>query len=452
MKLRLLKLAIALPIASALVSERALALSVLGNLRLGGYTRTVEFDQPIDGATSNDEKVMSAQLKMDVTDFDSKNDVFVIDMRDKLDSYGKLDKQNLSLTTYNRFQVREMSFKRPWEYNKFYFTLGRFSLIEANILDNDGAEFGYRLSKEDRLGLFGGMAPKDVITPYYVNPDTSSVNNAQAGVYYSYEKKTGLARQIYTNNALAMAPTYNITDKMSHTYFYHMAIWNVDQRHRVSSFLQHDFAPTSSLRRASIAHSYSTTKIQTNASLLQTNTEDYLLQRDLLDPLPPSSEQIARFELRHRMLSFLSIDYLLSFGRRSEDSKTYSEYAIGAILPRLLVKSGSARAQYGIRNNYYSKDSFIRAGYDFWHQNFSASLIHTILSQTYEDDNFKNTRQITMVDAGFFVNERIRGALAFQNEKDDKLSAKAFFLMVGYRFGTGAAAPIRTRPALFEEI
>lgn len=435
-----------------LFAENLWAISVLGNLRVGAYTRTVEFEEPVNGEETNDEQVMSAQLKMDITDFDSKSDSFVIDLRDKIDSYGRLDKQNLSLETYNRFQVRELAFKRPWENNRFYFTLGRFSLIEANVIDNDGAEVGYRFNRESRLSVFGGMAPKEVITPYYVEPETSSVNNAQAGLYYSYEKKNGAERQLYTNNAIAMAPTYNLTDKDSHTYFYHMAVWNLSPQNRISSYLQHDFVPESALRRASLTHTYFNPKVETNLSLVQTNTEDYLIQQDLLDPLVPSSEQQVRFELRHRIFTFMSMDYLAGFGRRSADSKSQNEYALGLLFPKLFSNSGSFRTQFGMRKNYYSQDNYVRGGYDYWNQYFSASIMHTMFQMKYDDTEEELTRQVTMLDAGFFLSDRIRGSLAYQMEKDEKLSANAFFLMVGYRFGSGPATPIRTRPALFEEI
>jgi hypothetical protein len=435
----------------ALIAGKARAVSVLGNLRIGAYTRSVEFDEPVNGELNNDEQVTSAQLKMDLTDFDSASDGFTVDMRDKVDSYGRLDTQNLALDTYNRFQVRELAFRRPYDYNKFYFSLGRFSLIEANVLDNDGAEFGYRWSRESRLSVFAGVAPKDVITPYYITPNTTSVDNTQAGLFYSYNKKSGLERSLYTNNAIAIGPTYSITDKKSHTYFYHMAIWNINPNNRVSSYLQQDFVPKSTLRRASVSHSFTDTNVRTNLSLLQTNTEDYLIRQDILDPLPPSSEQFIRFELRHRMLKSLSVDYSASFGKREIDGKTQSDYALGLILPRFILANGSFRTQYGVRNDYVSKGHYIRGGYDYWNQYFSASLTHTVMTQDYED-GFKNNRQITMVDGGFFLTDRVRGSLAYQIEKDDKLSASAFFLMLGYRFGSGAAAPIRTKPALFEEI
>lgn len=452
LKNRLCTKALILNAGLVLLPEHAAAFSVLGNLRVGGYTRAVEFEETSNGDATNDEQVLSAQLKMDITDFDSQNDAFVIDLRDKIDSYGRLDTQNLSLDTYNRFQVRELAFKRPWEDNKFYFTLGRFSLAEANILDNDGGEFGYRFSKQSRLGLFGGMAPKDVITPYYVTPNTDSVNNAQAGLYYSYEKKNGLERSLYTNNALAMGPTYNLTDKKSHTYFYHMAIWNMTAQNRISSYLQQDFVPKAGLRRASLSHSFYNPKFETSLSLIQTNTEDYLIQQDILDSLAPSGEQQLRFDLRHRIFAFLNFDYLLAFSKREADGKAQSEYALGLIVPKLLSNSGSARAQYGIRNNYFSKDRYFRVGYDFWNKFFSASLMHTVIDMEYEDTGLKNTRQVSTVDGGFFLNERVRASVAYQREQDAVLSASALFLMVGYRFGSGPAAPIRTRPAPFEEI
>ena len=397
---------------------------------MGSYSRAVEFEVPINGETSNDEKAYSAELKLNVYDFSSHEDNIIVDIRDKVDNYGKLETSNLTLDSYNRVQVRELAYKRPWETNRFYFTFGRFSLSEANILDNDGVELGLHFSRNTRLGLFGGQAPKDIITPYYVNPDTSDVNNAQAGLYYSYEKKNGFERSVYTNNALALAPTYNLTDKKSHTYFFHMALWNMNSNNRLSTYLQQDFVPTSSLRRLSVTHSYFDPNFHTNLSLSQTNTEDYLIQQDILDPLPPSPEQSVRFDLRQRVFAQLSLDYSAGYSRRVEDTKTMSEYALGVIVPKLLVSTGSFRAQYGIRNNYFSKDRYIRGGYDYWNQFFSLSLIHTVIASEY-DDKTKNNRQITNIDGGFYVSDRFRGALGYQREKDDKLSASAFFVMLG---------------------
>ncbi|MBC7659319.1 MAG: hypothetical protein H7249_06385 [Chitinophagaceae bacterium] len=437
----------------------AFAVEAGGQLRLGAYSRSVEFEKPLNTETSNDEKVYSAQLRMSIYDFSSHDDSIVTDIRDKVDSYGKLDTQNLTLDTYNRVQVRELAYKRPWESNQFYFTLGRFSLNEANVLDNDGLEAGYRFSHNSRLGLFGGQAPKDVITPYYVDPTvTSNVNNAQAGVYYSYEKKNGLDRSLYTNNALAMGPTYNITDKQSHTYFYHMALWNLSTNNRISSYLQQDFMPTSSLRRASVSHSYYDPSFRTNVSLSQTNTEDYLIQKDILDPLPPSAEQSLRFDLRHRIFSQLSLDYSAGLSKRTVDGKSMNDLALGVIVQKALIATGSFRAQYGIRKNYFSNDRYVRGGYDYWNQYFSLSIMHTVSTETYDAQTSvingiaKNDRQVTNLDGGFYFGDRFRGSLGYQREKDDKLSASAFFLMLGYRFGKGTVAPVRTKPALFEEI
>jgi hypothetical protein len=145
------------------------------------------------------------------------------------------------------------------------------------------------------------------------------------------------------------------------------------------------------------------------------------------------------------------MDYSGEYSKRSADGKSQSEVALGIVLPKLILPSGSFRAQYGLRDNYLSKDKFIRAGYDYWNQNFSLSLMHTSTAEVF-DDNTKNNRQTTNVDGGVFFSDRLRASLGYQREKDDRLSASALFVMVGYRFGTGSMAPIRQKPALFEEI
>ncbi len=436
-----------------LFSSRALAVDVLGQFRLGAYTRSLQFKEEVNGEINNDESVYSTQLKMEVYDISSHDDAFAIDVRDKVDSYGNLDRTNLSLATYNRLQVRELAYKRPWETNRFYFTVGRFALSEANVIDNDGAEAGFRFSRTLRFGLFGGAAPKDVITPYYINPDkTPDVNNTQGGVYVSYEKKSGFERSVYTNNALAIGPTYNLTDKTSHSYFFHMGLWNLNPNNRISSFLLQDLAPAPSLRRGSISHSYFDPKIRTNLSLSETNTEDYLIQRDLLDTLAPSAEQNVNADLRYRLFPALSVDLSAGFSKRARDGKAANETALGIILPKFILATGSLRAQFGTQKKYLSKGNFVRAGYDYWNAFFSASIIHTISQETYDEDGFKNSRQITIIDGGIFLSDRLRGSLGYQREADDRLTATAFFMMAAYRFGVGSVAPIRNKPALFEEI
>lgn len=440
-----------------LASDSAQAFEYQGQVRSGIFTRHARFEEPIAGESTNDESVYYGQLKLNLFDFNKSQDEIVFDARDKVDNYGKLERENLRLGTYNEFQIRHLAYQRPWENNRLYFKAGRFPLREANVLANDGAEVGYRVSRDSRIGLFGGQAPKNIITPLYVDPDTREIPNTQGGLYYVYEKKEGFQRSLYTTNSFGSTPTYNLTETENHTSFYHFGLWQLSSAHRLSSMLQQDFSPESSLRRAYLTYTFFGLNLRANASVNQTNTEDYLIKQSLLDPLPPSPVQTYMADIRYRLHPRLSLDLSSSFSRRSLDSKTSSEVAFGVISPKFLLANGSIRAQYGVRDNYLSADNFARVGYDYWNQYFSLSLSHLISKEVYEAEEGEeaeepNTRQISVVEGGFYLSESLRGSLSYQVEKDDQVTADAFFLMVGYRFGSGSVSPVRTKLSPWEEI
>lgn len=441
-----------------LASGSAQAVEYQGQVRTGLFSRNVKFEEPIAGEQTNDESVYYGQVKLDVFNFNKAQDQVIFDARDKLDNFGKLERENVRLGTYNEFQLRQLVYERPWEANRFYFKAGRFSLSEANILANDGAEAGYRISRDSRISLFGGQAPKDVVAPLYVDPDTREISNTQGGIYYAYDNKQGDS-SLYTTNAFESLPSYDLTDTANHTSFYHYGLWQINGANRLSSMVQQDFSPESKLRRAYLNYSYFGLKFRGNVSALQTNTEDYLIRQELLDPLPPSAVQTFTGDIRYRFHPRFNLDLSTSFSKRAIDGKTANDAAIGVISQKFILASGSARAQFGVRNNYLSKDNYVRVGYDYWNQYFSLGVSHFISKETLKEEEdsvfgneLENNRQISTIEGGFYLSEAVRGSLSYQIEKDDHLSASAFFFMIGYRFGSGGVSPVRVKPSPWEEI
>lgn len=422
---------------------------VRGQLRAGYSSRGVEFKQPVSGETSNDESVINLQAKVDVSEFNSSDDRLLFDIRDKYDSYGKLERQNLRLSSYNRMVLRQAAYQRPWESNRLYFTAGRFALPEANIMAHDGADVGYRFTRSTRVGAFAGLGPADVLTPLYVDPGTTEVSSTQLGSYLTYEDKQGVEDSTYMSNAVAIAPSYLITDADSHTYFYHQSMLTFTSVHRVSGIILQDISPSSTLRRAYGAYTYLTERYRATAAIQQTSTEDYLVKQTLQDNLAPSSVRSIDLSLRQRFSSSFALDYSASYGTRSVDGKTRTELAFGVLLPKLLSESGSGKAQLGKRSNFTSDDTFFRFGYDYWSKSFGGGLSHLIVNEDYRAGG-KNSRQITTIDGGFFVSDDIRGSVGYQLETDDQVSANALFLMLGYRFGVGSVSPVHTKPPRFE--
>ncbi len=452
--LRSRKVFVCLGFMSSILSGPAFGIEFKGNTRIGYYTRQVEFQgdylKETAGETNNDEQVLSAELRANLEDIDESKDRFLVDFRNKRDNFGRLERENLRLSAYDRRQLRVAAFQRPWENNRVYFTVGRFTLPEANILANDGAEVGYRSSKSTRYGLFAGQGAKDIIAPLYVDPDTREVPATQAGLYYNYEVKDGPEDSSYLTNALAQAPSYDITDSQSHLYYYQQGMWTMNNVHRFGSLVHFDFAPKTSLRRGYVSYFYQTDRLRTGGYFQQTSTEDYLIKQTLQDNLAPSTVRSLDLSARYRVTANFSVEAGAERGSRSSDGLTRTEYSAGLLFPRILGDTSSTRLQLGVRQNFLSKDKFTKIAYDYWGKTLSVGLSHTITDETYDDDT-KNKRSVTTVDAGVFVLDDIRGSLGYEVESDSKVNAKALFVMVGYRFGSMASSP-RTKPARFEEL
>ncbi|MCX6130946.1 MAG: hypothetical protein NTX25_18050 [Proteobacteria bacterium] len=426
-----------------------------GDARLGYLTRQVEFKgdflNQTNGETHNDEQVLNAQLKLNIEDLSSNKDRVLFDFRDKRDNFGKLERENLRLINYDRRQLRLLAFERPWESNRHFFSLGRFALPEANILANDGAEYGYRSSKALRYGIFAGQAPKNIISPLYVDPETRSLSGVQAGAYLNFEHKEGFEDSTYFSSAIAEAPTYDVTDAENHAYYYQKGMWTVGGFHRYSSLIHYDFTPKSSLRRAYLSYAFQAEKLRAGGSFQQTNTEDYLIKQVIQDTLAPSAVQSFNLDLRYLISNHLSIDLASSEGRRTSDGLKRTENALGLLFPRLLGDSSSVRLQLGVRANFQSHDKFSKISYDFYARSFSIGLSYMIVDENY-DDGTTNKRTIANLDGGFFLFDDIRGSVGYELENDSKVNASALLMMLGYRFGAGSLSAPRTKPARFEEI
>jgi len=442
----------------ALISESTMpmaqAVDFRGDARIGHYSRQVEFQGAYlgqtAGETNNDEQVINLQLKANADNINDASDRFIFDFRDKRDGFGKLERENLLLSNYERRQLRLAAYQRPWERNRTYFTVGRFTLPEANIIANDGVEFGYRTSKASRYGGFAGQGAKDIIAPLYVDPDTRVIPGTQFGAYYNYETKDTPEDSSYLTNAVAQAPTYDITDAQSHLYYYQQGLFTIGGLHRFGSLVQFDFAPKASLRRGYVSYYYQTERLRAGGYVNQTTTEDYLIKQVIQDVLVPSAVRTIDLDARYRVSQAFSVDVSASRGTRTADGKTRTEYTGGLLFPKVLGDTSSTRLQLGVRQNFLSKDNFTKIAYDYWGKSVSVGVAYTLSNEAY-DDGTTNKRTIMMVDAGIFVLDDIRGALGYEMEPDSKVKANALFIMFGYKFGTSASSP-RTRPARFEEM
>lgn len=145
-------------------SERAFAFRYHGRVALGVYNSTEEFKNPGASSSHNDVRNLSGRFYLGLSELGSPKLDIVADVRDKHEFFGQLTKDQLSLEERNTFQVRQLSVGDPQVFKKGFYQLGRFSVLDAGSVFNDGMEIGWRTGVEKVAYLQDSM-PRGMSNP-----------------------------------------------------------------------------------------------------------------------------------------------------------------------------------------------------------------------------------------------------------------------------------------------
>ena len=433
-----------------LVCPNVFAVESSGNLRIGGVSGKSDFPGDLQGET-NDVQAISTRLQLDVDGLTRKDDYLQFDLRDRYDFFGRAESEVLALTAENILQIREAAYRRPWERNRHHFTVGRFRLDEAGILANDGASYGYRLSRYGRIGFFLGIAPEDIVKPPSVEPDVRGFDGNQGGVYYSYDKKNSDGKgSIYMNHAISQAPSFELNEFINRVFYFHQGVFLLGSSHRFSSFVNFDLAPAASLRRGYLSYGYYSGRSRLRMSLTRITAEDYRVQQNVLDDLEPSTRSSLSTDYQYRLTSSLDVRGGIIYDRRSVDGLGANDIYAGARYNGLLSKQLALGVRYGIRDDFLSDDSYLRLTANYFHRNFSINLQYSSESRVFDDGSTLNPT-IIYSELGFYLSDKIRGSLAYSTTSAEDRNITTAFFMMAYRFGSDSVAPVRRRTPSFEE-
>lgn len=430
------------------------AADLTGSVRLGTQSSGVEFKNPRTGEESNDSQSIFFRLRSNVENLNDDADMIVLDVRDHYDAFAVLDQDFLELTPNNELQVRQLAYKRPYERNNFYFTLGRFSLSEANVLVNDGVEAGLRVSKRFRVGAFGGVAPKDIVDAAHyeeINP-TLTYEGLQVGAYTTFERpNVHDYPNIYFTQAVVSGPSFDVPTYASRVYYFNQAVINTSEKNRFASHVVYDLDPKALLRRLNLSHFYFGRSVRVHTMVGRVNTSDYQMLRSMRDTLPPSGFDSASLRPTIKLGKTFSLQAMGLFERRLADSKTKTEFAGGPLFTGLSKGTASFGVIAGVRNNFISKDSYFRINYQVFRSVFDLNASYYQATETYETGEVLHPK-IASLDIGYAATEKIRGTFGGSIQQDENVTVKSVLATIGYVLGRGQVSPRRSKTPEFEEL
>lgn len=429
---------------------RASAVNFDGNIRTGVYSSQISIADDTSGNGINNQQIISSRFHLDVSEI-SRNDKVSIDIRDKYDFFGAIDSELLQLESKNTILVRELVYKKPWYNNPLYFSLGRFSLPEANILANDGAEIGYRFNRNNRLSLFGGLADKSIYLPREISEDPEGFDKTQFGLFWYFEDTSPeMGDSIRVTNAIAKAPTVSLLNASSRLYYHHYGLWLLEGDNRLTSFVDIDLTPNMNLRKLILSYSLLGNRSQFFANITRLHQDDFRLKREIRYELPASKLNLLSSRFIYRHTRDVSSEFVGDVQNRVSDSLNSFDLGYGLRLKDIFTRTSAIGFLAGYRSHFLSNDMYFKARFDHYQEKFGVHL-----SNIYRTESYKNGDKLNPLtfngELSFNLSPSLRGSGALSYTTDEKVDILSFYLALGYNF-KGQTSSFRQEPAEFERI
>ncbi|MGZ3799487.1 MAG: hypothetical protein ACXVCL_04985 [Bdellovibrio sp.] len=389
------------------------------------------------GSTNNDYQLATGRFFFKATECGDSLWDFTFDLRDKYDSFGQLNREQLTLEGKNEFQARQLSAKWPNKNGSVSFQIGRFQLPEAGAVFTDGIETEYRTSPEWRTGIFGGYNPKSIEQSYLeFNPDA-----LEAGIFSTYQSfDGGWDKNLYFSHGFVQQ-TYKSQPERS--FFFHTLLYQWESMSRIISYLNYDFVPSSKIQTANILYQQNfSPEYSAELGYLKIDVIEYRRKQGLLEKLNPSPYSEYRFQMRRNSDYKSQTALELSSGLREVDNLKKTEILVGYSQSELFSKNVDFRFKIGHRKNFTSNDTFSYFALGYFSRNWEYSI-----DGQYEVDNNDNgiiTHPVTLeIAISRFYSREIFLTGSFQRAADENVTIMSAFLKIGYRFGNQEIPPIR---------
>lgn len=437
-----------------LESGEARAAEYYGRVMVGAYQSDEKEATPVEGTDSNDQSAILGRAYLDVTGIGPFRNEVVLDFRDKYDEFGQRDDKRIALIPSNEPQLRQLAIKYPFEGDRIFWSLGRFPVEDAGVVANDGAEVGYKMTANWRLGLFGGLIPDTA-------PGESTTVNAddkEVGAYATYQARTkDWWQHSYFANGLVYKDTQEEpvilddgtteesnpdTGKVSvqNVNWYTQSVYQASQTTRISAVGYVNLSPAAYVRNfwgsyfRQLLPAFSAT-----VSVMRLDLTEYRKIRDIRETIGPSGYTQGKLSVLQKLNKRIGITGDVLYGTREDGLMKY-EVAPGARVSQLANNKLSLYGRGGFRRNFVSKDTFVTVGGDFYAKKFELGL-----NQEYRIENKGDAgtlhAMITDASVSTMLADSILGSAMVEYAKDENVTIMSGLLTLGYRFGSRQMTP-----------
>lgn len=413
------------------------ALKTAGRLTLGISTTTERFTSNDLGSDKNDTLFSSQRIYYRVSEIGADQWDVVTDLRNKYDSFDKLNKELYQLDPKDEFQVRQLSLQMVNPDGSFSPIIGRFQISEAGSVFVDGVNLQYRPMASLTTGLFAGLNPKQIDKSYLISDSQAT----QAGAFITYHKKNGSwDTNAYLSHGYVQQKYNNIDER---TFLFHNGVYQWEADSRILSLAFFDFIPRSHVQTLYLVYQQKlTTNLSSEVGHLAIDAFEYLRRQNVLEKLEPSSYKEAHIGFEYKVTPESTLNLTYSAGERSSDSLKRTEGVLGYRLLNFISKNWDTRISYTGRKNFTSQDSILAWSLGYFSKSFEVVFDADYALQKNDDGTITHPNNVELNYTQFFSNS-VFATLALQRAADESVTIIGTFFKLGYRFGSNELPPIR---------
>lgn len=443
MNLRRAQAALIFGVASA-ATPSAAAFDYSGRAVLGVFRGTEKHQEQANRPQNNDKDYIVADFYLRASGITRRKLTFTLDLRDRYNRFGKVDKDSLTLVAKNEPKLNQLVLRQPAKPGGYFWALGRFHVADDRFLSNDGAELGKR-SGNWRFGAFGGLAP--VAT--YKDSLNFAKEPSQMGAFATYDRTsgTGLKRR-YFSAAVAMRQLKLLerelpTDKAAENFITLRGIEQDNLYDRILVDAKLDFTEGFLVQNLLARLSRKlTSRVYGHLNYLRYDFREYDIMRDLRDELVASGYDQLSANLAYKFSATTMVEGEALTGKRSIDNKSKTRLGLSLRQSKLFKGRMSAYAGVAQTANFVSDDSSVRVGANYY-QNRGEIGIRAEYRTEKTEDGRNLTANILGLHGSWLATRAVLVGGAVQYAADEEHTISTLLLTVGYRFDSQAMTPIR---------
>jgi hypothetical protein len=369
-------------------------------------------------------------------------DEFLMTVKDRYNAFGKIKPATQDFDADNAVELNEFVYQRPWDDHEIHFSLGRFSLPDADIHRHDGVEIGYRWNRSHRWSVFGGAAPRNSLRVSTQRTFESNGPGEQFGVLWTYDDPD--ADDVSMSHALVRSPA-DAFNPQTHTYIHHQSSYQPGPAHQFYNQVNWDLAPVSLIRRAYLSYQFQNTDYHLTSSYQRLAADDYEPLRDISYAWRPGKRDTLTLNLSHPLQKELFLEYQVQVSRLSREQRDQGMAGIGSRYQGLAQGQVSLGGWLARRDDEVSKEQLLRLYLDQFQTQYNIHLEHEYSRRRYFDTEETITQNRSSLELGFSFSELLRGSMAYSMTASSRVNIATFYLMLGYSFGSTFPAPMPVR-------